>query len=200
MGTVLFVSHQWLSFQSPDPNFEQFSILIRALKNLMAGKIVPKAEPIYRVMKGTSGALSQEELTGFKNGYMWYDSFSVPQLIMDEETEIEFTARRTTMTGAKSMASFTSNMWQQKTTSESVARCHSDHRHGEAPPPPGMIEAISSLPSYVQRAHFFVILIPVCKHVDLGHDCDLLSTRHLSLETRTWLQPYWMLLQIQTSK
>ena len=45
-----------------------------------------------------------------------------------------------------------------------------DHRRGA--PPDGMLEAIRSLPSYVQRSHMFLILAPACKHVDSGILCN----------------------------
>ena len=45
----------------------------------------------------------------------------------------------------------------------------SDHRD-EAPD--GMLDAVQSLPSYVQRSTMFVILVPPLLHSDLGTPCD----------------------------
>ena len=44
-----------------------------------------------------------------------------------------------------------------------------------------LIEAIESLPSYVQRSHLFIVLAPACKHKDHGNFCDF----------GTWLSRGW---------
>jgi hypothetical protein len=39
MGDVLFVSHQWLGIDHPDPNMDQLKVLQAALKNLFDRKV-----------------------------------------------------------------------------------------------------------------------------------------------------------------
>ena len=37
LGRAMFVSHQWVTSQHPDPNFEQLQVLQEALKNMLSG-------------------------------------------------------------------------------------------------------------------------------------------------------------------
>jgi len=37
VGRGMFVSHQWLSPENPDPNFEQLEVLQKTMKNLLRG-------------------------------------------------------------------------------------------------------------------------------------------------------------------
>ena len=38
MGQAMFVSHQWLSPENPDPSFEQLEVLQKTMKNLLRGE------------------------------------------------------------------------------------------------------------------------------------------------------------------
>ena len=38
----MFVSHQWLSPENPDPNFEQLQVLQKTMKNLLRGASLKK--------------------------------------------------------------------------------------------------------------------------------------------------------------
>ena len=54
MGKVLFLSHQWLSFKLPDPDFEQLRILIEALQNIITGTVLVQN---HLRIQGTGGGL-----------------------------------------------------------------------------------------------------------------------------------------------
>ena len=57
-----------------------------------------------------------------------------------------------------------------------IGHSSGDHRLCDTVPE-GMLEAIASLPSYVQRSNIFIVLAPPCQHADLGTLCDV-STWH----------------------
>ena len=138
LGRVLFVSHQWLAFSKPDPNFEQFRILIDALRNMVSGKVVVQKclqDVLHHGPKCPIVDLSSEDV------YTWYDYFGVPQ--MDD-------------------------------LHNEPAADSSDHRLSKSTPQ-DMLDAIASLPSYVHRSRFFIVLAPPCQHVDLCITCDLAS-------------------------
>ena len=42
VGRGMFVSHQWLSPENPDPNFEQLEVLQKTMKNLLRGASLQK--------------------------------------------------------------------------------------------------------------------------------------------------------------
>ena len=78
---VVFVSHQWLGFQHPDPNFEQFGILQTALKELIAGTATVAFCGIKSVLFGQDKPqLYGEKAKALADAYIWYDYFSVPQI------------------------------------------------------------------------------------------------------------------------
>ena len=76
LGKAMFVSHQWVHSQHPDPDGEQFAVLQEALKNLVTGKrkvsLYPGAEAIF-------GRVQCPKSSDFASLYVWYDYFSCPQ-------------------------------------------------------------------------------------------------------------------------
>eukprot|EP00438_Fugacium_kawagutii_P009749 Skav220217 [mRNA] locus=scaffold1600:140995:142710:- [translate_table: standard] len=78
MGRAMFVSHQWICRDHPDPSFQQLEVLQTSLKGLLAGRTVvslPPAVELYvgRVRCPTASDFQAETL------YLWYDYFSCPQ-------------------------------------------------------------------------------------------------------------------------
>ena len=122
---------------------------------------------MYRFhVKGTDGRLSSQELAGIRDGHVWYDFFSVPQSME------RWMARETDMPGRGVGG---------------VTALHSDHRHSSSAPPLGMVEAINSLPSYMQRSTMFVVLAPVCTHVDRECHCEFGTW-----SARGWCNVEWL--------
>ena len=121
MGKAMFISHQWLTAEHPDPGGQQFQVLQQALRNLISGQSVVSLPPAIELALGRSKCPKamdfQEQL------YLWYDYFSCPQ------------GEGWAATGSRQLA-------------------------------------IASIPTYVQRCFFFVILCPSVSHEDgktLGH-------------------------------
>ena len=82
-GNALFVSHQWVAEQHPDPEFRQMSILQNVLRHLMTSlgsvpldhiteTLVPRAKPLPMHVFQSSTL------------FIWYDYFSCPQLQMND--------------------------------------------------------------------------------------------------------------------
>ena len=49
-GKILFISHQWLGFSHPDPQFDQLPALQRLIFRLMEGKIDVAQDPMGKMM------------------------------------------------------------------------------------------------------------------------------------------------------
>eukprot|EP00438_Fugacium_kawagutii_P032357 Skav234860 [mRNA] locus=scaffold840:125302:126576:- [translate_table: standard] len=79
MGRALFVSHQWLAMEHPDPNFEQLSVLQEALTNLCAGTTHVSLPPVVEIWFGRMRLPSVADFQKHKL-YIWYDYFCIPQM------------------------------------------------------------------------------------------------------------------------
>jgi len=100
MGKVFFLSHQWTSFDHPDPEGEQLEVVQGFLAKVGEGKIkslfATKEEWLAFHYKETSSMFKFEEVTeedteeemasDVNGGYVWLDYASVPQA-MDEAAE-----------------------------------------------------------------------------------------------------------------
>eukprot|EP00438_Fugacium_kawagutii_P029311 Skav208010 [mRNA] locus=scaffold1203:336371:338146:+ [translate_table: standard] len=78
MGRAMFVSHQWICRDHPDPSFQQLEVLQTALKGLLSGRTVVSLPPVIELWLGrvrcpTASDFRAEAL------YLWYDYFSCPQ-------------------------------------------------------------------------------------------------------------------------
>eukprot|EP00438_Fugacium_kawagutii_P029733 Skav215787 [mRNA] locus=scaffold3885:11859:13658:+ [translate_table: standard] len=78
MGRAMFVSHQWLAMEHPDPNFQQLSVLQQALTNLCSGTSRVSLPPVVEVW---FGRMPLPTVADFKKHelYIWYDYFCIPQ-------------------------------------------------------------------------------------------------------------------------
>eukprot|EP00438_Fugacium_kawagutii_P033843 Skav231495 [mRNA] locus=scaffold354:95433:97148:- [translate_table: standard] len=78
MGRAMFVSHQWVCRDHPDPSFHQVKVLQTVLKGLLAGSTQISLPPVIELYLGRvrcpmASDFQAEEL------YLWYDYFSCPQ-------------------------------------------------------------------------------------------------------------------------
>eukprot|EP00397_Hematodinium_sp_SG-2012_P024472 GEMP01025493.1.p1 GENE.GEMP01025493.1~~GEMP01025493.1.p1 ORF type:complete len:668 (+),score=82.81 GEMP01025493.1:176-2179(+) len=74
---VIFVSHQWLSVNHPDPEAEQFTVLQEAIRNLLAGYVV-RSDWLHSLL-AMQDEVDDNWPTFLQNALVWYDYFSVPQ-------------------------------------------------------------------------------------------------------------------------
>lgn len=79
---VIFVSHQWLGRQHPDPMGEQLLVLQGVLKNIISRKLKIESDIVsqYYGRRPTKG-----ELRRTAKAHVWLDYFSVPQLVDGHE-------------------------------------------------------------------------------------------------------------------
>ena len=80
---TLFVSHQWLSFQHPDPHGEQLKVLQETLKKLIAKQVTVEDNFVTQFYGNKT-----IEFDGVGDWHMWLDYFCVPQLVEEYQTQL----------------------------------------------------------------------------------------------------------------
>ncbi|CAE7332843.1 unnamed protein product [Symbiodinium natans] len=78
MGTAAFVSHQWVGYDHPDPDFKQFRVLQEALTYIMTELESIPPDGYSRVICHCQPLPTQAFRTS--TIFVWYDYFSCPQL------------------------------------------------------------------------------------------------------------------------
>lgn len=148
----IFVSHQWLSLDHPDPEGEQLLVLQKCLQNICNGTI-PVQNDIASQFFGDYRILSKEQRNQVREGFIWLDWVSIPQIetFHDDDPDDEISAakrQRSSRTFAYS----------------APARRRSDQE-----------DFILSIPSFVQACQVFVALVPPIKHKDSNQICNYSS-------------------------
>ncbi|CAE7295178.1 R11A8.7, partial [Symbiodinium pilosum] len=78
IGNAMFVSHQWMASNHPDPNDEQLKVLQAALANIRSGASHINIPVVTEILFGRLPVPSAEDFAG-PSVYIWYDYFSCPQ-------------------------------------------------------------------------------------------------------------------------
>lgn len=78
LGRALFVSHQWLGIQHPDPSFEQLLVLQKALMDLISGACRVSLPPVIELWFGRLRLPTAADFNA-QGLFLWYDYFSIPQ-------------------------------------------------------------------------------------------------------------------------
>ena len=73
---TIFVSHQWLSLQHPDPDGVQLQVLQSILRKLIAKQLKIENDA---VMQYNGRRMTGSELARVQGAYIWLDYFCVPQ-------------------------------------------------------------------------------------------------------------------------
>ena len=77
---VIFISHQWLAFDGPDPKNEQFDSLKRMLERLLAGELTVESNEALQMIYGVQICTTPDEWQRRPpSTYVWIDYQSVPQ-------------------------------------------------------------------------------------------------------------------------
>eukprot|EP00398_MALV-I-01_sp_L67-1_P001010 gene1010-581_t len=80
---VLFISHQWVAWDSPDPQLEQFRVLQEAFRNVLDGLEVSLSPIMKTLLAGTLDTeafdYTDELKSVLKDCLVWFDFFSIPQ-------------------------------------------------------------------------------------------------------------------------
>lgn len=87
-GKVIVVSHQWLSYNHPDPEQEHFYTLKRVLDRLGNGE-VNRVEDywLHSVLFRSPGITAKEWKDDFEHTYVWIDYCCIPQVEVDFDPE-----------------------------------------------------------------------------------------------------------------
>ena len=78
MRKVLFLSHQWVAFDGPDPNFQQFFVFQEAVRNLCDGLEI-SLTPLMQVLQYTAKIFDSQNNTeddlknALKDCLVWSD-------------------------------------------------------------------------------------------------------------------------------
>ena len=83
-GHAVFVSHQWLADEHPDPAGQQLKVLQDALRNMLSGKSQIVVPPVVELFAGRVSPPAASELRA-KPLFIWYDYFSCPQSCADRQ-------------------------------------------------------------------------------------------------------------------
>ena len=78
MGNAMFVSHQWVTSEHPDPEMEQLGVLQQALQNLLAGRSQVSRAPAEELWMSRLRCPTMSDFNA-RALYLWYDYFSCPQ-------------------------------------------------------------------------------------------------------------------------
>ena len=86
MGSVAFISHQWLAWQHADPDFEQLAVLQRIVERIAVGELRRigysfEHEFIDWKMDEMKPIEQPDLIDWVENGYIWFDYFCVPQIL-----------------------------------------------------------------------------------------------------------------------
>ncbi len=153
-GKAMFLSHQWVSNQHPDPDGKQFKAFQGAMSNLLSGSIVAQPGVLAAAVSKFLGfqSLRLPELSAITT-FVWYDYFCIPQCTVTS---------------------------QSRSVDANVVE---DQRN-----------AIASIPAYIDRCDFVVVLCPLMRHANTRSTLNLDSwaergwcraeamTRHLSVK------------------
>jgi len=156
----LFVSHQWLSMEHPDPEGKQQRVLQECLQGVCSGHL-SITNDVASQFFGEKKTLTQEQAKRVKEGFIWLDWVSIPQIETfhdqdDEDDEVSIAKRNRS-----------SRTFAYKTPAR--------------PRRTDQEEFILSIPSFVQACQVFVALVPPLMHFDTRQLCN-----YASWSTRGW--------------
>ena len=80
-GRVIFVSHEWLGWDHPDPSNEQFQALQQIIRRLMSGDISVNSDFIQQFkFKQNTRVDAEDWKAALPYMYVWMDYMSIPQM------------------------------------------------------------------------------------------------------------------------
>ena len=199
-GRTFFVSHQWTSFDHPDPTNDQLETLQSVLGRLARGDLTIKANWVvqffYRLKQPHTSAEWQAIMRG---AYLWYDFVSMPQpaaaalaAAAPDAAAPKAAAGRWAGPEAVAQAAGSSTQLSRMVSTHSDHRVRSEDEGEEVSSLIAQLKAaVDSIPSYIERCDEMFVLVPSVKHTDReGEVCDYNS----------WRQRGWCRLEFVSSR
>ena len=126
---IIFVSHEWVGWNHPDPHGIQLRTFLRVMERLRTGKISQVEMNVFHTMmyKTNRVVKSSEWKEMLSSAYIWFDWGSMPQ----------------------------PSAYPPLTPKKKIEKSQTDLRN-----------AVGSIPSYVEKSDFVVIVAPGCLHFD----------------------------------
>ena len=84
---VVFISHQWLGFDHPDPFGQQIEVLRQGLQGLIDGSTKVEHNVIGQLY-GVPNDMSEEVRQNLAEGYIFMDAFSLPQVFGTDSLDL----------------------------------------------------------------------------------------------------------------
>lgn len=146
----IFISHQWLGPNHPDPKLQQLPVLQNAFRKLISGEIKAMSD-LSSQFVGDSCRLSQKECMNLKSGYIWLDWFCIPQKTFELPFEFDGSSDEDMAYMVK------------------VVSLRSPRSRGS---PSNQDLFISSIPFFVEVSDMFVALVPRLCHSSTSLQCN----------------------------
>ena len=126
---IIFVSHEWVGWNHPDPHGIQLRTFLRVMERLRTGEISQVEMNVFHTMmyKTNHVVKSSEWEEILSSAYIWFDWGSMPQ----------------------------PSAYPPGTPKKKIEKSQTDLRN-----------AVGSIPSYVEKSDFVVIVAPGCLHAD----------------------------------
>ena len=156
---IIFVSHEWLSYNHPDPKRTKTNVLCRILQRFIDGDIDRiDMDPFQSIHYNCNYSMTASEIQQMMSKmYLWIDWLSMPQTAALPATATEETKARVGALG-----------WN----------------------------AIRSIPAYIERSDFVLILAPCGQHADRK---DPKTKKGVYTSYRTWRSRGWCLVEFMAS-
>jgi hypothetical protein len=159
---VIFVSHQWLGHQHPDPGGNQLRCLQRVLRRLANGEVDVENDFKQQIVFNDRGLKSKKWWKRkMNNAYIWLDYMCMPQLScvqVDAPHRYAFNSDETHSAACRAVAH---NARNHSSSTETQ-----DHSKGHTDAAKLLKQAVESLPAYVELSSMMLVLVPTDEHRD----------------------------------
>ena len=107
---LIFVSHQWLSKEHPDPEGKQMEVLQKAIRGVIGGSLQVHEDIACRTADNSLSASTRQQIA---EGYIFLDWFAIPQITVREAGVNEETTKTDAALAVQSIPAYVelSNMF-----------------------------------------------------------------------------------------
>jgi hypothetical protein len=185
---VIFVSHQWVAFNHPDPASEQLTSLKSVLSQLMEGKHAVESNYWLNAVYQTNVRITPEQWKErLPKMYVWFDYTSIPQpgALVAKASDSLKSQLDANGDGMIEQAELVDARVDRAELAPGKSHDATDHRHAIETTDAQVLRlieqlkaAVESIPSYIEKSAMMWLLVPACKHHDIERGiCDFNSWR-----------------------